>query len=488
MQTRFVAVLTGASQGTIDSVVTYQTLEQTISHELVHAYLNSRIGLQNENRFPVWFHEGMAIYISGGSGSRTVDAQGVEVQVGPTEDYKQYGMNFGYLESKLGRGRFLELLKDSVNQLDPMVPLRAANVGDYAALTALARDWQQKTIDETNFHRDAAKLSLSAVLALSLALFFWSGRARPAAEVERWTSDMYQTRRVPAIPAHIQAPTTPMFTEEPTGNQAPSAIDVELAELGIQSSYGRSDPLHPGSIVTWYRWEIGLSYRAVKEERWLDAISGLAQLIESDELHSSPGYALVLAAAHYVRGLAFQGKGDHANARADYRAAISILPTYELAIHAMDRVRSPLNSEKNYEPRREKEMASTGKATIYKEFLEGEGYRPTVAPEGNFVFFKHEGGTYCLDVDDKDEQYFRLVYPNFWEIGEASDLSHALSAANQVTTLTKAAKVCVRDDGKQVTASIELFFERPDQFKPVFNRSIVALKAAVNTFVEKMKK
>ncbi len=44
-----------------------------------------------------------------------------------------------------------------------------------------------------------------------------------------------------------------------------------------------------------------------------------------------PQYTLVLAAAYSVRGLAYETKGDLAQASRDYQLALGLLPTYEVA-------------------------------------------------------------------------------------------------------------------------------------------------------------
>ena len=49
------------------------------------------------------------------------------------------------------------------------------------------------------------------------------------------------------------------------------------------------------------------------------------------------------------------------------------------------------------------------------DFLQEEGYRPSQDEDGDIVF-KHEAVTYLLFVEEEDTNYFRLVYPAFWEI------------------------------------------------------------------------
>ena len=98
--------------------------------------------------------------------------------------------------------------------------------------------------------------------------------------------------------------------------------------------------------------------------------------------------------------------------------------------------------------------------------------------------FKHEGRTYYIDIDTSDEQYFRLVFPNFWSVESAEELARVLYATNYATMKTKVAKVYLRSDGKDTVAAIEMFFERPEHFRPVFRRAMSALQTSINNFKE----
>lgn len=123
---------------------------------------------------------------------------------------------------------------------------------------------------------------------------------------------------------------------------------------------------------------------------------------------------------------------------------------------------------------------------MYMEYLTEEGYNPSLDADGD-VRFKAEGFTYYIIIDEKDERYFRLLFPNFWSIDDGEELARALVAANYATMVTKVAKVYVREDGKDTSAAIEMFVDPPEQFKSTFPRCMSALRASVNTFVEKMK-
>jgi len=88
-------------------------------------------------------------------------------------------------------------------------------------------------------------------------------------------------------------------------------------------------------------------------------------------------------------------------------------------------------------------------------------------------------------VDEKDEQFFRLVFPNFWSIDSDKERVKVVAASSHATAATKVAKIFPVDNNTWGT--IELFVASPDHFKGVFARSMGALQAAVQTFIGQMK-
>jgi hypothetical protein len=120
---------------------------------------------------------------------------------------------------------------------------------------------------------------------------------------------------------------------------------------------------------------------------------------------------------------------------------------------------------------------------MYRDFLIEEGFRPRLDGNGN-VFFKYEGRTYVIQVDEKDTEFFRLIHPNLWSIESDAELAEVKEASLRATTETKVAKIFpVGDD---TWATIELFCSPPDAFKPIFRRCLSALRAGVKTFVSSM--
>ncbi|MEO0086301.1 MAG: hypothetical protein ABIK37_06700 [candidate division WOR-3 bacterium] len=130
-------------------------------------------------------------------------------------------------------------------------------------------------------------------------------------------------------------------------------------------------------------------------------------------------------------------------------------------------------------------MGKEERQRLYKTYLEEQGYKPEIDKDGD-VMFRREGRVYFIFVSEKDDEYFQLVFPNFWKIESEEERRRVEQAAIAATAGTKVAKVYpVRDN---VWATIEMFCKPPDTFKPVFERAMSALNAGVATFVEEMRK
>ena len=114
------------------------------------------------------------------------------------------------------------------------------------------------------------------------------------------------------------------------------------------------------------------------------------------------------------------------------------------------------------------------------EFLRDEGFRPEVERD-DVMQFRLEGGTYVVTFDREDLPYVRLIYPNFWRIGEELEREHAVSAADAANRRIKVAKVFTSNDN--VSASIELFLPDAGQFPKIFERALSALRAIVAEFI-----
>ena len=120
---------------------------------------------------------------------------------------------------------------------------------------------------------------------------------------------------------------------------------------------------------------------------------------------------------------------------------------------------------------------------LYMDYLKTQGYKGEVDKEGD-VRFKREGGGYFLQVSEDDEQYFRIVYPNFWAVKDEQARVQVVSACERANATVKVAKVFIVEN--RVWASVELLFGDPRGFEPVFERALSTLRAVVKRFGDKM--
>jgi len=114
----------------------------------------------------------------------------------------------------------------------------------------------------------------------------------------------------------------------------------------------------------------------------------------------------------------------------------------------------------------------------YIDFLKEEGYVPRVLPNGH-VMFKKEGKTYVMYVEREDPTYFCIEFPGFWKFTD-DDRDKVLQAADFANSRNKVGRVYTQ--GNIVSASVDCFLGTPDQYKPTFARSLIALDAAAVMF------
>ena len=126
----------------------------------------------------------------------------------------------------------------------------------------------------------------------------------------------------------------------------------------------------------------------------------------------------------------------------------------------------------------------SSKADMYVQFLTDEGYAPKIE-QGGLVAFKKEGRLYLIIVDEKDEQYFRIMFPNFWHLESDDERKRALIACDHANTISKVTKLTLAEDN--VCGNIELFLGGIAEFKAVFARSMSALEFGVNAYIQSMK-
>ncbi|TMC59161.1 MAG: hypothetical protein E6J26_04435 [Chloroflexi bacterium] len=115
------------------------------------------------------------------------------------------------------------------------------------------------------------------------------------------------------------------------------APEQNLSALGLPLDTVETD-LQVARYGGYGKTVIGLAWDQYNDGKLDDAIGNTSVLIEDTNLQRSPKYTLILGAAHYLRGLAFQEKADYGQARANFQSALKLVPEYELARRALARL------------------------------------------------------------------------------------------------------------------------------------------------------
>ena len=164
--TRYIAILDDEGSTWSERALNAQSLPRTVSHELVHAYINSTIGIPHVDQLPTWYHEGIAIYFSNSGENQAIVTPNFRLYTTPPPQYRQYALNFDYVESLLGRETFQSLLRKSVAEADADLILDAAGTEDQAGLQLAALEWQsRRLLNRLTF--GLASISVIAFLVLS---------------------------------------------------------------------------------------------------------------------------------------------------------------------------------------------------------------------------------------------------------------------------------------------------------------------------------
>lgn len=119
----------------------------------------------------------------------------------------------------------------------------------------------------------------------------------------------------------------------------------------------------------------------------------------------------------------------------------------------------------------------------YIDFLKKEGFAPQIDEDGD-ILFKFEGYSYYIQVNDDDEQFFRIMLTNIWPISGPEEMNRVLIATDYSNSTSKTAKIFVVRNDVWITA--ELLIENPDSYQKVFMRALRLIQGGRNNFELKM--
>lgn len=151
---------------------------------------------------------------------------------------------------------------------------------------------------------------------------------------------------------------------------------------------------------------------------------------------------------------------------------------------AEEKAAEPSDAEESDEPQTDaqSEAAMEAAREIHMEFLKGEGYRPKVDKEGD-VSFKVEGGNYYIEIG-KDEKFFKVVYPAFYEIESVDEHARVLRQIERINREVKVVKMYLVENF--VCASAESFVPDQEAATRILDRCLAALQYGSLLFEEAM--
>ena len=118
---------------------------------------------------------------------------------------------------------------------------------------------------------------------------------------------------------------------------------------------------------------------------------------------------------------------------------------------------------------------------LVKEFLSNEGYRFDVDGDGD-IHFKYEGANLYFTVDKDDQNYFRLIMPNIYQL--EGNRVKVLEAINAVARDLKVIKAFLVEDRLWLT--VELFIDSTPELEDFFPRCMGLLKAGREKIAEEI--
>jgi hypothetical protein len=169
---RYIAILERTASDPAQQGFLRQSQGRILSHELVHAYINSVLG-RDRNRLPLWFHEACATFLSGSPGGERV-GELVQTPVGfrhvlfqdkAPRDYQQYKLMFEYLRAKLGRRDLYAQIRQAIDARSVKSLLACVRVNDSEGLLIKAQTWKQR--------QDLAKYGVAAALVMGMLWALW---------------------------------------------------------------------------------------------------------------------------------------------------------------------------------------------------------------------------------------------------------------------------------------------------------------------------
>lgn len=121
--------------------------------------------------------------------------------------------------------------------------------------------------------------------------------------------------------------------------------------------------------------------------------------------------------------------------------------------------------------------------SYFMDLLEDNGYEGWVDSDGD-VQFSYNDHDYFIEVNESDNEFFRVVLFNIWPIESLEEYNDVLGAVNEVNKEQKVAKAYITNDNVWIAA--ELFVGDPSHVENIFMRCLEVIEESVDVFIEEM--
>jgi len=177
----------------------------TISHELVHAFVNASVGALRASDLPDWYQEGLALYFSD-SRHYVYQGMGSSFERKPPEDYQGYLENMQFLEKKLGREGLYRAVKRSVEQADPAELYSELGIPGEAEFFSQVEAWRQANLRHSRWITFIfIGVPVLILVAFLLAARYWKEKITCPNCGRRWKQDELLHDRCPACKIKLDA-------------------------------------------------------------------------------------------------------------------------------------------------------------------------------------------------------------------------------------------------------------------------------------------
>lgn len=139
-------------------------------------------------------------------------------------------------------------------------------------------------------------------------------------------------------------------------------------------------------------------------------------------------------------------------------------------------------------------QSAEGLTRYFQSLLESEGFsRGQIdwddQSQTSDLIFKVEGRNFMLIADADDEDFVRLVFPNFWPLDSDEEFAAALQALSLVNGRSKGVKVYASSNNDNVIATVEFLISaaNPQLTAGLFLRYIRMLNSGAEEFARIMR-